>query len=364
MRTRMLSLVAVALLGGCTSEFVFTDSVNSSSLGVAPRAEFGDELSTPYVLGARFTTYIEDRDRDTNFTGWTVRVTDPRVLGLREEEPRWVDEHTLALDLEAVGAGTTDLLLLDPSGVVQGSASAEVRVPTRAQLFASAIAALEDEDFRGETPHPQLLAGGTASFVVQYLADDMRLQGSTQLEVSTTPAIDAVVQHSRAADNRDILQVTAGEPGLEALELWVGGVQLQRVEVDVVGPEKVAAIDLIHRRGESSAEAEGDWLVVAQAYDDLRVPVYGVGFGWDLEGRTFDQAGDVLVYAHDPDRDSLKRVSAWAAGIEASMLVFADDAEVFTSNDDAFNCSVGAGRGAPWWMLALLLGVGRRRRRR
>ena len=364
MRTRMLSLVAVALLGGCTSEFVFRDSVNSSSLGVAPRAEFGDELSTPYVLGARFTTYIEDRDRDTNFTGWTVRVTDPRVLGLREEEPRWVDEHTLALDLEAVGAGTTDLLLLDPSGVVQGSASAEVRVPTRAQLFASAIAALEDEDFRGETPHPQLLAGGTASFVVQYLADDLRLQGSTQLEVSTTPAIDAVVQHSRAADNRDILQVTAGEPGLEALELWVGGVQLQRVEVDVVGPEKVAAIDLIHRRGESSAEAEGDWLVVAQAYDDLRVPVYGVGFGWDLEGRTFDQAGDVLVYAHDPDRDSLKRVSAWAAGIEASMLVFADDAEVFSSNDDAFNCSVGAGRGAPWWMLALLLGVGRRRRRR
>ena len=364
MRTRMLSLVAVALLGGCTSEFVFTDSVNSSSLGVAPRAEFGDELSTPYVLGARFTTYIEDRDRDTNFTGWTVRVTDPRVLGLREEEPRWVDEHTLALDLEAVGAGTTDLLLLDPSGVVQGSASAEVRVPTRAQLFASAIAALEDEDFRGETPHPQLLAGGTASFVVQYLADDLRLQGSTQLEVSTTPAIDAVVQHSRAADNRDILQVTAGEPGLEALELWVGGVQLQRVEVDVVGPEKVAAIDLIHRRGESSAEAEGDWLVVAQAYDDLRAPVYGVGFGWDLEGRTFEQAGDVLVYAHDSDRDSLKRVSAWAAGIEASMLVFADDAEVFSSNDDAFNCSVGAGRGAPWWMLALLLGVGRRRRRR
>lgn len=363
MRTRMLSLVAVALLGGCTSEFVFTDSVNSSSLGVAPRAEFGDELSTPYVLGARFTTYIEDRDRDTNFTGWTVRVTDPRVLALREEEPRWVDEHTLALDLEAVGAGTTELLLLDPGGVVQGSASAEVRAPTRAQLFASAIAALEDEDFRGETPHPQLLARGTASFVVQYLADDLRLQGSTQLEVSTTPAIDAVVQHSRAADNRDILQVTAGEPGLEALELWVGGVQLQRVEVDVVGPEKVAAIDLIHRRGESSAEAEGDWLVVAQAYDDLRVPVYGVGFGWDLEGRTFEQAGDVLVYAHDSDRDSLKRVSAWAAGIEASMLVYADDAEVFTSNDDAFNCSVGAGRGAPWWMLLLLLGVGRRRRR-
>lgn len=363
MRTRLLSFVAVALLGGCTSEFVFTDSVNSRFLERAPRAEFGDELSTPYVLGARFTTYIEDRDRDTNFTGWSVRVTDPQVLRLRESEPRWVDAHTLALDLEAVGAGTTELLLLDPSGAVQGSASAEVRAPTRARLFAAAIAALEDEEFRGETPHPQLLAGGTASFVVQYLADDLRLQGSTQLEVGTTPAIDAVVQHSRAADNRDILQISAGEPGLEALDLWVGGALLQRIEVDVVGPEAVAAIDLIHRKGASSVEAEGDWLVVAQAYDDLRVPVYGVGFGWDLEGRTFEQAGDVLVYAHDPDRESRKQVSAWAAGIEASMPIYALDAEVFTSNDDAFNCNVAGGGAPPWWALLLLLGGLRRRRR-
>lgn len=363
MRNGPLSFVAVALLAGCTSEFAFTDSVNSRFLERAPRAEFGDELSTPYVLGARFTVYIEDRERDANFTGWTVRVTDPRVLSLREEQPRWVDAHTLALDLEATGAGTTELLLLDPGGEVQGSAAAEVRAPTRVQLYASAIAALEDDDFRGETPHPQLLAGGTASFVVQYLDDDLRLQGSTQLEVATTPALEAVVQHSQAADNRDIVQLSAGEPGLEALELWVGGLQLQRVEVDVVGPEAVAAIDLIHRKGASTAEGEGDWLVVAQAYDVLRDPIYGVGFGWDIEGHTFDQAGDVLIYAHDPERDSLKLVSAWAAGIEASMSVYASDAEVFTSNDDAFNCSVDGGRGAPWWALLLLLGVGRRRRR-
>lgn len=363
MRSVLLSFVAVALLGGCTSEFAFTDSVNSRFLERAPRVDFGDELSTPYVLGARFTIYIEDRERDANFKGWTVRVTEPGVLALRDQAPRWVDAHTLALDLEAAGAGTTELLLIDPGGEVRGSAAAEVRAPTRARLYAAAIAALEDDDFRGETPHPQLLAGGTGSFVVQYLADDLRLQGSTQLEVATTPALEAAVVHSRAADNRDIVQISAGEPGLEALDLWVGGQLLQRVEVDVVGPEAVAAIDLIHRKGASTAEGEGDWLVVAQAYDDLRDPIYGVGFGWDLEGQTFEQAGDVLVYAHDPERDSLKLVTAWAAGIEASMSVFAADAEVFTSNDEAFNCSVAGGRGAPLWALVLLLGVGRRRRR-
>lgn len=365
MRTVLLSFAAAgALLGGCTTDYSFTDSVNSSHLELAPRADFGDELSTPYVLGATFTVYISSREQDTNFTGWKVRVTDPEVLTLREPEPRWVDRNTLAVDMFAAGPGTTELLLIDASDDVRGSAAAEVRAPTAARLHASAIAALEDPDFRGETPHPQILTGGTASFVVQYLDGDLLLQGSTALEVATTPELEAVVQHSRAADNRDIVQISAGDPGLAALDLWVGGAPLQRVEVDVVPPEAVAAIDLIHRRGSDENDEEAsDWLIVAQAYDQYRDPIYGVGFGWDLEGRGFEQAGDVLVYERDPDRDSLKRVTAWTAGIETSIHVQAADAEVFTSNDEAFNCSVTGNAAPPLWALVLLICAGRRRRR-
>lgn len=363
MRTVLLSFAAAgALLGGCTSEYAFTDSVNRRPVELMPRADFGDELSTPYVLGASFTVYIEDREGDTNFTGWKVRVTDPTVMTLRDPEPRWIDRHTLAVDLLASGPGTTELLLLDASHEVRGSASAEVRAPTGVKLYASAIAALEDPDFRGETPHPQLLAGGTASFVVQYLDDDLLLQGQTALEVATSPQLEAQVQHSRAANNRDILQLTAGEPGLAALELWVGGQPLQRVEVDVVAPEAVRAIDLIHRKG-AEDDDNSDWLVVAQAYDQYRDPIYGVGFGWDFEGRIFDQSGDVLVYESDPDLDHVKRVTAWTGGIEASIHVRATDAEVFTSNDEAFNCSVTAGGAPPLWALLLLACAGRRRRR-
>ena len=57
---------------------------------------------------------------------------------------------------------------MDPGGEVQGSASVEVRMPTRVKLFAAAIAALEDPGLLGESPQPVIMAGGVASFGVQY----------------------------------------------------------------------------------------------------------------------------------------------------------------------------------------------------
>ena len=356
------------MLGGCTSEFAFTDSVSSRFVQEAPRAEFGDELSTPYVLGSEFTVYVEDRQRGESMVGWTVRVTDPTILALRDPAPRWVDPHTLALDVRATSAGSTELLLLDAHGEVKGSGAVEVRVPTRVKLFATAIAALEDPDFKGETPRPQVLAGGTASFAVQYLADDLLLQGSTRVELAMEPTIVAEVVRSPAIDNRDILQITAGEPGRDTIALWLGEHALGTVDVEVVGPDRVAAIDLIDRKGSrrsEEAEEEGDWLVVAQAYDEDRAPIYGVGFEWSLPGRSFEQIGDILVYEFDADPSRRKDVVARAAGREATVSLPAFDAEVYTSNDEAFNCNVGTGGGgALWAVLLACMGVRRRRRRR
>lgn len=361
--------VAVPMLGGCTSEFAFTDSVSSRFVQEAPRAEFGDELSTPYVLGSEFTVYVEDRQRGESMVGWTVRVTNPAILSLRDPEPRWVDANTLALDVVAIGAGSTELLLIDASGDVKGSGAVEVRLPTRVKLFATAIAALEDPDFKGETPRPQVLAGGTASFAVQYLADDLLLQGSTKLKLVAEPTIVAEVVHSQAVDNRDILQITAGDPGRDVIELWLGESPLGVVEVEAVGPDRVAAIDLINHKGSTRSDAEGeegDWLVVAQAYDEDREPIYGVGFDWSFPGRSFEQIGDILIYEFDADPSRRKDVVARAAGREATVSLPAFDAEVYTSNDEAFNCNVGGGGGggALWAVLLACMGVRRRRRRR
>jgi len=363
MRIATLSITTALLLGGCTSEIAFTDSVSSRYLQAAPRAEFGDELSTPYVLGSEFTVHVEDRQHDENMVGWTVRVTDPAVLTLRDPEPRWLDKHTLALDVLASGVGSTELLLLDAGGEVKGSAAVEVRMPTRVKLFATAIAALENPDFRGETPRPQLLTGGTASFAVQYLADDLLLQGSTKLKLVTEPTIVAEVVQSRLADNRDIIQITAGDPGRDTISLWLGEWSLGTVDVEVVGPDRVAAIDLIEHKGSVREDEEGDWLVVAQAYDEMRDPIYGVGFEWSFPGRAFEQVGDILIYEYDADPSKRKEVVARAAGRDATISLQAADADVYTSNDEAFNCSVGDRSGAPLWALVLLACAGLRRRR-
>lgn len=364
MRIATLSITAALLFAGCTSEYAFTDSVSSRFRELSDRADFGDELSTPYVLGSEFTVYIEDRERDESMIGWTVRVTDPTVLRLRDAAPRWEGPHTLAIDLVAEGVGTSELLLLDAGGEIKGSAAAEVRMPTRVKLYATAIAALEDPDFKGETPRPQLLTGGTASFAIEYLDRDLTLQGSTKIKLAMEPTIVAEVVQSPAIDNHDILQVTAGDPGRDLIEVWLGEQQLSTIDVEVVGPERVAAIDLIHRKGANGLDEEGDWLVVAQAYDEYRSPIYGVGFDWIFPGRSFAQVGDVLMYEHSDERSSLKQIAARAAGREAKIWLQAADAEVYTSNDEAFNCNASGGRGGSLWALVLLACMGWRRRSR
>ncbi|MBL9101776.1 MAG: hypothetical protein JNL82_12510 [Myxococcales bacterium] len=352
------------LIGGCTSDYTFTDSVNSRGLMFMPRSEFGDELSTPYVLGADFTIFIQDTQGDTDMKGWKVLVTNPAVLTLREAAPERLDSSTLSVEAVAGGVGTTELLLIDPGGEVQGSAAVEVRMPTRVKLFAAAIAALENPDYLGESPRPVIMAGGVASFGVQYFDTDLRLQGSTDLRVEASKGLAAEVEKSEVVNNRDVIQIAAADVvGQQALDVLIGELRLQTVMVDVVRPSAISGIELIHKKGATPDEAAGEWLVVAQAHDDSGRPVYGVDFDWQFPGRTFLDSGDVLVYEYDPDPEKLTRITAFAGAYEASISVNAADAEVFTSNDEAFNCNVAGGTQAPWWALGLVaLGLRRRRR--
>lgn len=355
-------LLGFALLAACTSEFTFTDSVNSRLFEIKPRAEFGDELSTPYVIGAEFEVYIEDNDRETDFVGWTIETTNPRVLRLRDE-PYRLGDHIIGLDVAAAGEGAAELLLRDDHGEIRGSAAVEVLRPTRAKLFAAPIYALDNPDFRGETPRPRILAGGTATFAVEYLHRDVRLQGSTQIRVEGTSALEAAVRSSEVAHNRNWLQFTVAREGEHTAELWLGDAMVEQVTIDGVGPGAIAGIELIDSDAATPDELAGEWLLVAQAVSEDKQPVYGVDFEWALAERGgYVVPGDVFVYEHDPE-EQFRRVTARAYGVEQSISVRVADGEPASSNDTSLTCSVAGSSSPAPWALGLLLVALRRRRR-
>lgn len=354
------ALLGLALLAGCTSEFTFTDSVNSKLFEFKPRAEFGDELSVPYVLGAEFEVFIEDNEGETDFVGWNIESTNADVLRFREA-PYSLGAHTIAIDVAAAGEGTAELLLRDPSGEIRGSAAVEVLRPTRAKLFAAPIYALENPDFRGETAGPRILVGGTATFAVEYLHRDTRLQGATKIRAEGDASLEAAVRHSELADNRNWLQLTVGALGRQRAALLLGDQVVEEIVVEGVGPGAIAGIELIDGDANTPDELAGEWLLVAQAVSEDKTPVYGVDFEWELPGHgSFEVPGDVFVYEHDPD-EQFKRVTARAYGVDAAISVRAAAGEPASSNDASMTCSVAGGASSSWLLALVLLGLRRRR---
>ncbi|MDC0670241.1 MYXO-CTERM sorting domain-containing protein [Nannocystis radixulma] len=353
------TLLGLSLLAACTSEFTFTDSVNSRLYEFKPRAEFGDELSTPYVLGAQFEVFVEDNDQETDFVDWKVESTDPKVLQLRAA-PYRMGAHILAVEVAAAGEGVTELLLRDTSGAIRGSAAVEVKRPTRAKLFAAPIYALDNPDFRGETPRPRIVVGGTATFAVEYLHNDIRLQGSTDIQAVGSTAIDAAVRHSELVDNRNWLQVSVGAEGRHSAELWLGDLLVEQIDIHGVRPSMIAGVELIDGDPITPDELAGEWLLVAQAVAEDKEPIYGVDFDWALPDRGFTEPGDVFIYEHDPDQE-FRRVTARAYGVESGVSVRIAAGEPASSNDTSLTCSVTGGP-APWALGLLLLGLRRRRR--
>lgn len=355
------TLLGLCLLAACTSEFTFSDSVNSRLYEFKPRAEYGDELSTPYVLGAQFEVFVEDNDRETDFMGWHVDVADPKVLQLRAE-PYKMAPHILVVEVAAFGEGVTELLLKDTTGAIRGSAAVEVKRPTRAKLFAAPIYALDNPDFRGETPRPRILVGGTATFAVEYLHDDIRLQGSTDIQVAGSSSIDASVRHSELVDNRNWLQISVGAEGRHSAELTLGDMLVEQVDIDGVRPGMIAGVELIDGDATTPDELAGEWLLVAQAVAEDKQPIYGVDFDWALPDRAYTEPGDVFIYEHDPDQE-FRKITARAYGVESAISVRVAAGEPASSNDTSITCSVTDSAPPPWALGFVLLGLARRRRR-
>lgn len=400
-RTTCLPLLAsLALLGGCKQpELRFEDDLDFEydllDLFV-PDVEYGDGLHNPYLAGAEFEIYIWDDNDVTSFKGWTVRSSDENVLQIvstRRVAYDWdtVEEHypdhpfihedddedyALVVWVKAVGPGTAELSAYDRTEDNWGTATIEVAVPNEIVLRPAGEVFIEGSnvDAAPLDATPQMIGGGTATFLVDWLHDGRPLAGDgVGTAASPSPLIlDLWGRQSYFEEKRDWLTIstdsldTPEASESASVEISVNGYFAQTIDFTIVGDAAVEELRL--REPDDSTGIEGEWrTVLASAHDAEGEQICGVEFDWDLDGANEPGEGDMFRYLFDPAVESV--LGAEYAGTRVEATIHGDVGYVASSNDyPEFTCSCSAdfdapGRGIGFAGLSLLALLGVRRRR-
>lgn len=400
LRTTCLPLLAsLALLGGCKQpDLRFEDDLDLDYDLIdlfVPDVDYGEGLHNPYLAGAEFEIYIWDDNDVTSFKGWTVRSSDESVLQIlstRREEYDWdpIEEHypdhpfihddkdedyVLIVRVKALGPGVAELSAYDRTEDNWGTATIEVAVPNEIVLRPAGEVFLEGSS-AGATPlddTPQMIGGGTATFLVDWLRDGQPLAGDgVGTATSSSPLIlDLWGRETYFDEKRDWLTIStdalATPEGVDAasVEISVNGYLAQTVDFTIVGDAAVDELRL--RKRDESIGIEGEWrTVLASAHDAQGEQIWGVEFDWDLDGVDEPGEGDMFRYLFDPDVESV--LGAEYAGTRVETTILGDEGFVASSNDVPQACFCSAevdapGRGIGFGALSLLaLGLVRRRR--
>lgn len=400
--TRKISLpllASLALLGGCKEpELRFEDDLDLQydllELFV-PDFEYGEGLHNPYLAGAEFEIYIWDDNDVTSFKGWTVRSSDESVLQILDTyrtdfdwdpiEEYYPDhpfihddkdeDYVLVVRVKALAPGVAELSAYDRTDDNWGTATIEVATPNEVVLRPAGEVFLEGES-ESATPldaTPQLIGGGTATFLVDWRRDGQPLAGDGVVTASSaSPLIlDTWGRETYYDERRDWLTVStdflATPEASEAasVEIFVNGNVAQAVDFTIVGDAAVDELRL--RKRDESIGIEGEWrTVLASAHDAEGEQIWGVEFDWDLDGVDEPGEGDMFRYLFDPDVESV--LGAEYAGTRVETTILGDEGFVASSNDVPQSCFCSAdvdapGRGIGFGALSLLALLGVRRRR-
>jgi hypothetical protein len=334
----MGSVVAASMvaMGGCDAQVLFSDSIDET-IDLRDAGDDGAGLHDPYVVGAAF---------ELSAVGGlgTLVSSDAEVLALDDGD----DGRALA---QAVGPGRAEVSLVDADGDVVASVDVEVRAPTRAVLHAAGPVLLDRADVPTEAMAPRIVEGGAAIFLVQYFDGATRLAGAVGPEPLASAGLGITVLPELLGERRDWLRVEAIggasrslDGGAQSLTLFPGADAPIRIDVDVVGAEVVADVDVF-------ASAIDRGVVVASAYDLDGEPVYGVDFDWSPTDGAEWIAPDV--------------VRPGAAPVTLAARFGELDGAVTTGDDPvAAGCSIAApgGLGAVAWTVLALAACRRRRR--
>lgn len=271
------------------------------------------QLHAPWVRGATVRVFAETST--VPGTGLHLASSDPSVVSIT---PELDDGERAWAQADAVGAGVAELWLVDDDEVPLASATIEVRVPTRAVVHAAAPSFLSRDDVPTAVEDLQLVAGGSASFVVESFDGTTRLSGAGGVAVAAADGVVASMSSTLLDERRDWLTIDAQAIGRGTVELAVGGVRFASVPLQVVAPEAIAQLGVLG--SDEAAAHTGDALVLAaHAYDDERRPLWGARVDWRGTAGLDPLLSDLQRYQFAPEATAAVAVELGALATEVEI---------------------------------------------
>lgn len=285
-----LSLTALAGLGGCTQGATFKDNIDLSFDFIYRSTS----MSTPYVQGASVDITMRHR-RDLE--GWTAQA-DPDVFRVKDIEFDPESPKRLDISCKAVGAGVTDLEILDEKGRVREVVPIEVGEPDEFRLYPAGPLFVQLGKRYYDDEVPRVLVDGTAAFQVRFYDDGRLLSGNGVLEAIPNSPIEVDVDQTFLFEDRDWLFVTPAEMGAHSIDISAASVDLGEMYFDGA---TVDAIDRIELYGELEVLSGDEIVILAQALDKEDNFIYGVEYAWEHDGRQEEGLGDLYRYEYEPN---------------------------------------------------------------
>lgn len=297
------SVLLISSTGCAPERIMFGDNIDLD-FDWNPVANNQEMMHQPYVAGSTFRIGVYSRFADEDMTGWTVEVRDPEILWIGdvevEERVEPGEPESLHIDAAALAAGETVLEVFDRYGKLVSATPVEVAVPDRAVLLPNGPLCVHDPSLIVDANDFQVLQDGLSTYLVEFYRGDERLYGNGTLDADSAADIEVDIRQSYLFEDRDWLQVTARSTGIREVTVYSGDVAVETVVFDALTADEVGHL-VLHGEPELGAEELDSRTVLAQSYDFVGRPIYGVEYTWTLDGHDEAGYGDLYRYEYDPD---------------------------------------------------------------
>ncbi|MFK7987196.1 MAG: hypothetical protein AB8I08_14325 [Sandaracinaceae bacterium] len=295
-----------------------------------------DTLHSPYVAGADFTLFTTNVDRSEE-NQLVIASADDAILQVRGAGTPG------EADAIAVTPGTVDLLVRDLDGNEMHRTPVDVVRADEARLVAHGPRIIGRPALQPEnTDELQVLVGGTATFLVEWFADDEALNGHGALTTEHGDGVEAQPRRTHLFEDREWVSFSVLEEGAHEVRLLANGELVRTITLVGVAEDTIDVVRL-HGMDETDATTDQELVVYAQAYAADETPIYGVEYEWDLNGFSEPGLGDLFRYRYAPGVSA--ELCARHGELEGFATVSATEGFVDSTNE--LGCSV-SGSGPGW----------------